>query len=403
MASRDGIVIIDLFARGRRNGNRWWARVWDRRSRTYATSRTFPSKEEARRWAVEVRGGLDKGIRQAGRPSLAVIGKVWADEVERRGFNRAHVGRARRLLQQLADARIDDLLSPSFGPDLAAWLKALKAIPANRNGRVRRRRPELTNATKNRLLSMVKAIVHFAMRQGTLATDPTRGVGMLAETRYRKQVFSVTELHSILSDQYRDDPYWLAFAVMIYTGMRCGEALHVRWDGIQFDSQNIVLREHPDFSLKTDEERHIPLQPELADILRPLRRTEGWVIADDAIRNAPDKLRWSQFIRFLRRCGLEPAGRSPHSTRHSWVSMMLATGCNLLDVKDWAGHRNLTTTERYAGERGSYRTTVAGWPAGALRLRHPESGSPTAKLSGTEPGLAFVPDESIEFSRTKSE
>lgn len=386
MASRDGIALIDLYAKGRTRGKRWWARIWDARTRRYATSRTFAMKDDARRWAVEQIHLIDKGLRQVGRPSLQAIGKAWCDEMARRGRNTSHVERARRLLEQLAEARIDDLLHPRFQADVADWLGRLTAITTNRNGQIRRRRRELTNATKNRILAFLRAMIHYAQRQGWLAVDPIRGLGMLPETRLRKQVFSVAELASVLDDRHRSHPFWLAFAVMTYTGMRVGEAMHVRWEGIQFDDANIVLRRHADFDLKTDEERHVPLQPELAEVLRPLAKPDGWVVADERIRDASNKSLWVQFRRFLADCGVEPQRRSPHSTRHTWVSMMLATGANLLDVKDWAGHRNLTTTERYAAERGSYRTTVVGWTPGVLRLRSPREAVPVKQLSAAVAG-----------------
>ena len=398
MSSRDGIPIIDLYAKGRTTGRRWWARVWDRRSRRYSLSRTFETKDEARRWAIEQRHLLDKGLRQAGRPTLQAIGTRWCDEMARRGLNKGHVGRARRLLQQLAEAKIDDVLNPNFAPDLAHWLQNLTAITTNRDGRTRRRRPELTNSTKNRILAFIRAMLHYAMKQGWLAVDPVRGLGMLPETRLRKQVFTVAELRTLMEDRNRSDPFWLTFAVMIYTGMRVGEALHLRWEGIQFSSGNIVLRRHADFDLKTDEERHVPLQEELAAILKPLVQADGWIVSDEAIRKASAKGLWVQFRRFLDRCGVKPQKRSPHSTRHSWVAMMLATGSNLLDVKEWAGHRNLSTTERYAGERGTYRTTVVGWPPGGLCLRTCADMATIVKLSALSAGLALEADDQVFFN-----
>ncbi len=372
MSQRDGIFIIYLYAtQGRKVGKRWWVRLWDRRTRRYSASQTFETKEQARTWSIQQRADSARGLIQSGKQTLASIGADWLQESERSGKNKTHVNRGRVLLKQLADAGIKEVTSPHFSADLTNWLHALSAMPININGKVRRRKKlELSNATKNRLLCFVKAMIHLAMKRGRLAIDPLRGVALLPETLRIKPVFSVDELRILLQDQWRDQPYWLVFALLIYTGMRFGEAHHLRWEWVDFPSGIIVLRSHPDFSLKTHEERIVPLQPELAAILRPIAKKEGWIVSDDGLRNASQKLSWATFRRFLTCCGLRIDGRSPHSTRHTWISLMMATGTNVLDVKEWAGHRQLTTTEGYARQRSIYRTTVTGWQPGILCLRN---------------------------------
>jgi integrase/recombinase XerC len=371
MSQRDGVFIIDLYAtQGRTIGKRWWVRIWDRRQRRYTASKTFETKDQARSWAVQQRADLDRGLIQPGKQMLASIGAEWIKEAERSGKNGLHVNRGRVLLHQLDQAGIKEVTSPHFAKDLTEWLQKLTAMEVNLSGKLRRKRKlQLSNATKNRLLSYVKAMIHLAMKRGRLAIDPLRGVAMLPEIKRIKPVFSVDELRHLLSDQYRTNPYWLVFALLTYTGMRFGEAHHLRWEWVDFASGVIVLRSHPDFRLKTHEERIVPLQPELADILRPMACRTGWIIANDALRNASQKLSWATFRRFLTEAGLRIDGRSPHSTRHTWISLMMATGTNVLDVKEWAGHRQLCTTEGYARQRSIYRTTVIGWPTGTLCLR----------------------------------
>lgn len=395
MASRDGIVIYDLHAKGRTGCKRWWARIRDRRLNRYTRSQTFDTKEDALRWAIEQRSLVDKGLVQPGRPTLAALGAEWAAEMERRGACPRHIRRARLLLTQLAEARIDDVFSPHFATDVAHWVRNLKAITRNKDGKIRRLSTDLSNASRNRYLAFVKAILHYAMKTGRLAVDPLRAVSPLKEIRIVKPVFSVAELRRLLDRE--SEPFWLPFALLIYTGMRTREALHLRWEWIDFDSEIVYLRQHPDLPLKTNSERIVPLQRELAEILRPRRLTEGWIIADPDMRDMSHKTGYERFHKFLDDGGVPIHGRSPHSTRHTWVAMMLATGASPMDVKAWAGHRQWSTTERYASERGSYRSTVSGWPAGQLCLRT----VPSTRTGSTASVNLFVPDESILFTFDK--
>jgi site-specific recombinase XerC len=71
-------------------------------------------------------------------------------------------------------------------------------MEVNLSGKIRRRKKrQLSNATKNRLLGYVKAMVHLAMKRGRLGIDPLRGVAQLPETKRIKPVFSVEELRQL--------------------------------------------------------------------------------------------------------------------------------------------------------------------------------------------------------------
>jgi integrase/recombinase XerD len=187
------------------------------------------------------------------------------------------------------------------------------------------------------------------------------------EDKPLKEAFSVAELHQLVSDKFREDRYWLHFVLMFYTGCRHREALHLRWQDIVWDQNKIEIRLQDCYQLKRNKERKIPLLSELREVLFPIAKPSGFIIESAVERRNVDG---GAFKRYLSRCGIEPRKRSPHSTRHSWVALMLATDINSLQVASWAGHESVAVTAGYAKAQSDYRDSVAQWPKGEFRLRN---------------------------------
>lgn len=112
--------------------------------------------------------------------------------------------------------------------------------------------------------------------------------------------------------------------------------------------------------------RRVPLNPELRTGLAALHRQAGRPL-DGAVLPSErgDHLRprsvvnW--FARLYAHVGL--AGCSSHSGRRTFITrsarLLARTGGSLRDVQELAGHRSLTTTERYIeGDRAAQRKLV---------------------------------------------
>ena len=109
--------------------------------------------------------------------------------------------------------------------------------------------------------------------------------------------------------------------------------------------------------------RTIPLAPELSKALARLRRQERGPITGPVIRSergshmtARSVVNW--FAQVYREMGLP--GCSSHSGRRTFITrsarLLARTGGSLRDIQELAGHRSLTTTERYIeGDRDAQR------------------------------------------------
>ena len=139
-----------------------------------------------------------------------------------------------------------------------------------------------------------------------------------------------------------------------------------------------------DLRTKTSRGRLTRLMHEFADIMRAdLKPGEeppktGPVFPEYAAMDNKSKSR--RFDAYLTHCGVpvEDNGhsRTPHSCRHTWTCLMLASGENEMLVKQYAGHSEKEMTEHYAEQQERFRKRVRAeeWEPGELRLQPPSDG-----------------------------
>ncbi|MGH3217919.1 MAG: tyrosine-type recombinase/integrase, partial [Streptosporangiaceae bacterium] len=69
---------------------------------------------------------------------------------------------------------------------------------------------------------------------------------------------------------------------------------------------------------------------------------------------------WELVRRLARQAGIETWDQlSPHSLRHSAITLALDAGASLRDVQDYAGHKDPRTTRRYDHARDSLDRNAA--------------------------------------------
>jgi integrase len=122
----------------------------------------------------------------------------------------------------------------------------------------------LSNASLQRVFSVVKAIVNFAIKeQGLECKNPFAGVYLPSEVNKKRLPIKDAKLKQVQKECVRldDDIRWLV-ALISDTGMRLSEAVGLLVDDLVIDVEHpyINLTGHPHRHLKTDSsERVIPL------------------------------------------------------------------------------------------------------------------------------------------------
>ena len=371
-----GASVVDIRERKRRQGvpfspnsKRWLARAQTKPGVARYRTKAFATEQSAWQWAEDTVAKYRLGLDNGNRCSISAVLDDYLEHLRGKGASPNHVAQVKWTLGRLIDAGINDLRDERLPAKAEAYFRNLKTVQKNDDGTVRRRAvTDASPRTKNCYLSSLLALCAWATRMRMLPYDPLRGVvTRFREPKKTKPVFTLDELATLLDDKHRGERFWLPFAISIYSGLRIGEAMHLEWQDVKWTERKLHVRLKTTYRLKGMKERWAALPDELIEILRPMAKPHGWII-DDKTRTNQKSWRWF-FMKVLRAAGIEQDGRSPHSTRHTWAALSIASGVEAVRVMEEAGHSNIATTMRYIRCASLYRDAVRGWSAGEFRLR----------------------------------
>lgn len=200
-----------------------------------------------------------------------------------------------------------------------------------------------TTKSISRKLNSVKTFFRFLKSQKVIKDDPA---ALVAHPKYEikpPRILSKMEYRA-LRDSARDDPRMSAIIeLLLQTGIRIGELARLEMDDIKENEIQIrAFESHP--------ARTIPLNKAAKSALdgylktRPKSRTKnvfltktGRALLIRNIRTAID--------RYFRIAGIEEA--RVNDLRHTFIAHQLMTGTSVVLVSKLAGHKRLSTTEKY--------------------------------------------------------
>jgi integrase len=169
----------------------------------------------------------------------------------------------------------------------------------------------------------------------------------------------IARLFGALEQSERPDFYRAWYAVAIYGGLRLAEVKGLRWEDVK-DGELRVRRSarggQPRPLKERSSRRNVPMLRPLIDALHAWQRHGGAVKvhgpvfpSDHGLYGNSYDAAWETVWRA--RCGCRPSARH-HDLRHTCGShLMMGTWGHALDlhqVRDWLGHSNIQTTQRYA-------------------------------------------------------
>ena len=201
--------------------------------------------------------------------------------------------------------------------------------------------------TANRALALLGAIYSYAVKQGYSTHNPVKGVKGFKENKKQRFLGSeeIAKLGLVLREveqSKEENSYSIAaLRLLIFTGCRKMEILTLKWEYVDFERQLLLL---PDSKTGA---RAVYLSAPALQVLSSLKRKEKnpYVICGDKegqhLVGLPKIWR-----RIKKRAGLDNVRL--HDLRHSFASMAAASGNSLLMIGKLLGHKNSSSTARYA-------------------------------------------------------
>ena len=213
----------------------------------------------------------------------------------------------------------------------------------------------LAASTLNQRRAVLSGIFKLARRRFRVAVDPMDGFERAeVKTAGDLEVYSVEEVWALV--RAAGSPTDAAiFLIAALCGLRRSEILGLRWRAVLFDQRALLLRRGytdvgGDRLPKGQRVHSVPMAPQVYDAadaagarcqLDPDARVfpgemgerDGRLRALPPLRQGPGAPA-SGALRF-------------HDLRHTFGTQAIASGAHVMDVKDWMGHRHLSTTMRY--------------------------------------------------------
>jgi integrase len=240
----------------------------------------------------------------------------------------------------------------------------LSALQASDIARFRdREAKELSRATANLSVKVLRVCFGEAVKQGLLAVNPAVRVPVLKlRDKSARRAFTLPEIKRILN-ACGDDAEWRGLVLFgLYLGQRLGDLARLTWRAVNLESGEIAFT-----TRKTGRRIVLPLVQPLADYLASLPASDNpnaFIFPTAASAKRTGSLS-NQFREILVDAGLVESrgheatkqGRSQaretseisfHSLRHSAVTMLKAAGVSDFMARELVGHESAAISRQYS-------------------------------------------------------
>lgn len=232
-----------------------------------------------------------------------------------------------------------DTLKPS---DISRWQnKVLESVSPRRLKNIR---------------AVLSTIIQDAMRDELIMRNPLPLVKLPRAEKVEISPFSIDEIYQILDaaqGQFKN-----FYALAFFTGMRSGEMIGLKWEDIDFFRKEIYVRRAIKMGVVSTPKtansiRYVdiidPLLPYLKEQYRLTANKNSYVFLNENDEHFYDikRIRNTHWKRVLNECDLKY--RPIYHARHTFATVMLENGEDILWVSNMLGHTDSTMTlSRYA-------------------------------------------------------
>ncbi|HEY9874597.1 MAG TPA: site-specific integrase [Candidatus Obscuribacterales bacterium] len=187
---------------------------------------------------------------------------------------------------------------------------------------------KINHTTANHIIKTVKAFLSFCIRKRLIHSSPLAYMKKYKVERKPPRYLSKKEIENILDSIRKHELYPLVM-VALYTGMRYGEIINIKWKDIDLENNTITVPKS-----KSGRFRVIPIH----DRLKPLL--------------TKNTIPFKMMVNYRALRSLQAAtGRKDigwHTFRHTFASHLVMNGVDIVTVSKLLGHSRIETTVIYS-------------------------------------------------------
>ena len=218
---------------------------------------------------------------------------------------------------------------------------------------------------------LLRQFFSYAEKEGYIIKNPCINVtlpknkkeieNIISERKAKFQYFNENEIKELLK-LFKNTRYENIILFALGTGMRKGEILGLQWEDLDFENKEIHVIHNLSYIANINENGHrtyttvlqtpksehsvriIPMSGKIYKLLNSLERKSNYVFSS---RGSHFDIKWTEkfWTKTLKGTNLED--KKFHDLRHTFATMLLLNGANLIQIKELLGHSSVKITEMY--------------------------------------------------------
>jgi len=232
------------------------------------------------------------------------------------------------------DRKIIDLLKKFF---TGKYLYEISSLDVERFKS--KRAKEVSPATVNRALAVLKSMFNRAIVWGKAESNPCKAIKLFRENNQRLRFLEREEIDKLLAQC--SEHLKPIVIVALHTGMRKSEILGLKWHDIDIKRNIIHL-----YKTKSGEKREVPMNTVAQKaIIGVLKHPDSQYIFCNKDGESYGDIKKS-FLTAVKKSGI--VNFHFHDLRHTFASQLVMSGVDLNTVRELLGHKSLEMTLRYS-------------------------------------------------------
>lgn len=202
-----------------------------------------------------------------------------------------------------------------------------------------KRAKEVSPASVNRELACLKHMFNKAIEWGKTYNNPARKVKLFRENNNRLRYLEKEEIKKLIDNC--SDTLKPVVILALYTGMRRGEILNLKWNDIDIKMGIIYI-----LQTKNNELREVPMCDIIKRTLMGIAKHPDSPYIFCKKNGKPYGNLTKSFLQALRKSDI--ISFRFHDLRHTFASHLVMGGVDLNTVRELLGHKSLKMTLRYS-------------------------------------------------------